>query len=71
MRILAIDVGGTHVKVLATGHRVPRKVASGPAMTARMMVAAVQRLTRDWRYEVWCSMRLAVPLCWDAEAQEA
>jgi len=46
-----IDVGGTHVKVLATGHRAPRKVTSGPAMTARKMVAAVKRMTNDWTYD--------------------
>ncbi|MDQ3776030.1 MAG: hypothetical protein M3461_17575 [Pseudomonadota bacterium] len=32
-RVLVIDVGGTHVKVLATGHRTPREIPSGPAMT--------------------------------------
>ena len=52
MRILAIDVGGTNVKVLLSGSHVPRKVASGPDMTARAMVAAVKQLTRDWRYDV-------------------
>ena len=34
MRVLVIDVGGTHVKVLVTGEREPRKFASGPALTA-------------------------------------
>jgi polyphosphate glucokinase len=43
-RILVIDIGGTHVKVLATGHRTPREIPSGPAMTPRDMVAAVKRL---------------------------
>jgi len=52
VRILAVDVGGTNVKVLLSGPHVPRKVASGPEMTARAMVAAVKQLTRDWRYEV-------------------
>src|SRR5215470_14065698 len=52
MRILAIDVGGTHVKLLATGRRVPVKIASGPRMTPRRMVAAVKRLAESWRYEV-------------------
>ena len=52
MRILAIDIGGTHVKLLATGRRVPVKIASGPRMTPRRMVAAVKRLAEGWRYEV-------------------
>jgi len=49
--VLVIDVGGTHVKILMTGKRVPRKVNSGPTMTARKMVDAVKRLTIDWSYE--------------------
>ena len=52
MNVLVVDVGGTHVKVLATGHRAPRKIPSGPTMTAREMVAAVKRLVPDWRYGV-------------------
>ncbi len=42
-RVLVADVGGTHVKVLATGHR-RREIRSGPTMTAREMIAAVERL---------------------------
>ena len=52
MKILAIDVGGTNVKVLLSGSHVPRKVPSGPQMTARAMVVAVRQLTKDWRYDV-------------------
>ena len=52
MRILAVDVGGTNVKVLLSGSHVPRKVPSGSEMTARAMVAAVKQLTQDWRYDV-------------------
>ena len=44
-KVLVIDVGGTHVKILMTGKRVMRKVNSGPTMTARKMVDAVKRLT--------------------------
>jgi predicted NBD/HSP70 family sugar kinase len=50
-KVLVIDVGGTHVKILMTGKRVMRKVNSGPTMTARKMVDAVKRLTIDWSYE--------------------
>ncbi len=48
--VLVIDVGGTHVKVLATGQREPREVESGATMTAALMVRAVKRLTADWKY---------------------
>ncbi|HEV2299063.1 MAG TPA: ROK family protein [Candidatus Acidoferrales bacterium] len=51
-KILVIDVGGTHVKVLATGQREERKFPSGPAMTAKQMVMAVKSITRDWKYDV-------------------
>jgi polyphosphate glucokinase len=49
-RILAIDVGGTHVKVLATGRRKPVEIPSGPKMTAREMVQKVRQETTGWRY---------------------
>jgi polyphosphate glucokinase len=51
MRVLVIDVGGTHVKVLANGKRVHRQVESGPTMTAEQMVTAVKHLVPDWQYE--------------------
>jgi polyphosphate glucokinase len=52
MEILAIDTGGTHIKVLASGQTQSRMVVSGPTMTAAGMVEAVQKLTADWSYEV-------------------
>jgi polyphosphate glucokinase len=51
MKVLVIDVGGTHVKLLATGRKVPLKIVSGPDMSARQMVAAVLDATRDWGIE--------------------
>jgi len=51
-RVLVVDVGGTHVKLLASGHRTPREIASGPTMTAREMVDDVKRCAADWRYDV-------------------
>ncbi len=50
-RVLVVDVGGTHVKIMATGHREIRKIASGPAMTARRMVSAVRKLAEGWDYD--------------------
>ncbi len=50
-KVLVIDVGGTHVKVLATGQRVARKIDSGPTMTARKMVREVKKGTADWPYD--------------------
>jgi polyphosphate glucokinase len=51
MKILVIDVGGTHVKLLATGQTQRRRLDSGPGLTARMMVAAVKPLVADWKYD--------------------
>jgi polyphosphate glucokinase len=50
MNILAIDVGGTHVKVLASGRRKPLEIPSGPKMTAKEMVRQVRQGTTGWRY---------------------
>jgi len=52
MKVLVIDVGGTHIKVLASGEHEPRKFASGPAMTAKQMVAGVKKATADLKYDV-------------------
>jgi polyphosphate glucokinase len=51
MDVLAIDVGGTHVKVMATGQTEERKVVSGPTMTAAGMVDAVKAMTADWTFD--------------------
>ena len=48
--VLVIDVGGTHVKVLATGQHDELKIPSGSKMTARKMVRDVKRVTKDWEY---------------------
>ncbi len=51
MNVLVIDVGGSHVKILATGQEDVRRFESGPAMTARQMAAGVKKLARDWNYD--------------------
>jgi polyphosphate glucokinase len=51
MRILVIDVGGTHVKMLATGHKRRVELVSGPKMTPSRMVAAVRFATAGWKYD--------------------
>jgi polyphosphate glucokinase len=51
MNVLVIDVGGTNVKILATGHDDARKVPSGPRMTADRMVSAVKTLAKGWTYD--------------------
>ncbi|MGN6585335.1 MAG: ROK family protein [Rhizobiaceae bacterium] len=50
--VLAIDIGGSHVKVMTSIGGEERKAESGPNMTAEDMVAAVKKLARGWRYDV-------------------
>jgi predicted NBD/HSP70 family sugar kinase len=52
LKILVIDIGGTNVKVLATGQKERRRLPSGPKMTPRRMVAGVKKLVADWKYDV-------------------
>jgi len=49
--ILAIDIGGTKLKLLASGQTEPRKTPSGKVMTPGKMIEAVKELTADWEYD--------------------
>ena len=51
MRILVIDVGGTHVKVLVSGASARRVFESGPTLSPAQMVEGVKAITKDWKYE--------------------
>jgi len=51
MKVLAIDVGGTHVKILATDQKTPQKFTSGPKMTAKQMASTVNKLAAGWNYD--------------------
>lgn len=51
-RILAVDIGGTHVKFCVnTGDEV-RKFASGPDLTPSAMCTQLLGMTHDWLYDV-------------------
>ena len=50
--VLVIDVGGTSVKILATGQTESRSFRSGPKLTPRQMVSKVKKLAADWTYDV-------------------
>jgi polyphosphate glucokinase len=52
MNVLAIDIGGTHMKILATGQKERREFESGPKLTPKLMVGGVKKLARDWVYDV-------------------
>ncbi|PYP76011.1 MAG: ROK family protein [Gemmatimonadetes bacterium] len=51
MKILVIDIGGTNVKLLASGQRTPIKVPSGPRLTPRQMVNEVLEATEGWKFD--------------------
>ena len=50
--VLVIDIGGTHVKVFATGHDAKLEFVSGPTLTPNRMVSKVRKLVSDWKYDV-------------------
>ena len=50
-KILAVDIGGTKVKILLTGETEARKARSGKKMTPAKMVETVQELAKGWNYE--------------------
>ena len=60
-QVLVIDVGGTHIKLLATGQTVPVKFDSGLAMTPRVMLAAVRKAAAGWNYSA-VSIGLPAPV---------
>jgi polyphosphate glucokinase len=52
MNVLVVDIGGTHVKVLASGETESRRFDSGPALPPKPMVLQTQKITEDWSYDV-------------------
>lgn len=50
-RVLVIDVGGTNVKMLASGQTEPRRYPSGPTMTPGKMIRVVKKSVRDWKFD--------------------
>ena len=56
--VLVVDVGGSHIKVLATGEPESRRADSGPSLTAAQMVEAAKELADDW---TWDSVSVGIP----------
>jgi polyphosphate glucokinase len=52
MKILVADIGGNHVKLLATGQSQPRKLVSGPLLTPQLMMAGIKGVVSDWDHDV-------------------
>ena len=51
MKILVVDVGGTHIKAIATGRKTPIKIPSGPDVTPRVMVRRLLAAVHDWEFD--------------------
>jgi predicted NBD/HSP70 family sugar kinase len=52
LKVLTIDIGGTNVKILASGQPTRQKFPSGRTLTPSQMVSTVKKLARDWEYDV-------------------
>jgi polyphosphate glucokinase len=51
MNVLAVDVGGTHVKILVTRQKESRRFESGSTLTVKQMVERVKALAAEWKYD--------------------
>jgi glucose-6-phosphate isomerase len=49
--VLVIDVGGSSIKILATGQTERRSFPSGPTLTPDRMISEVKKLASDWNYD--------------------
>jgi polyphosphate glucokinase len=49
--VLAVDVGGSHVKALLSGEGEKRRFDSGPKLTAKEMVEGVLRIAEGWAFD--------------------
>ena len=52
MRVLVVDVGGTHVKLMHSDSPEARKFDSGDGFTPPQVVAGIKAHTADWHYDV-------------------
>jgi polyphosphate glucokinase len=50
--VLVVDIGGSSVKILATGQTQSRSFPSGSTLTPGRMVKGVKKLAADWTYDV-------------------
>src|SRR6478736_5091508 len=57
MNVLAIDIGGTNIKILASGQKEPHKFPSGPTLSPRQMVDGVKKVAVGWNYDVFAISR--------------
>lgn len=68
-RVLAVDVGGSHVKAVLNGVDERRRLASGPKLTAAEMARGVLELVSDWHFEA-VSIGIPAPIVAGRVAKE-
>lgn len=68
-RILVVDVGGTNVKMMVTGHGDVRRFPSGPELTGDAMITGVLATTADWQYDA-ISVGIPAPVINDRVLKE-
>jgi polyphosphate glucokinase len=56
--VLAVDVGGSHVKALASDQHERRRFVSGPTLTAAEMVAGTLQAVEGWS---WDAVTVGIP----------
>ncbi len=56
--VLAVDVGGSHVKALASNRRERRRFVSGPTLTPEEMVAGTLEAAAGWS---WSRVTVGIP----------
>lgn len=56
--VLAIDIGGSHVKIRIPSDPEPRRFESGPTLTPQQMVEGVLGLAKDWKFT---SVTIGIP----------
>ena len=57
-KILVVDAGGTHIKLMVSGSRQRIKIDSGPHYTPRRLIIDIGKYAPDWEYE---AITLGVP----------
>lgn len=50
-KTLVLDIGGSHVKAMATGKRQPVKIESGPDLTPKLMLERLEAVLDGWEYQ--------------------
>lgn len=60
-QVLAVDVGGTNVKIRVEADPEKRSFPSGPTLTPQQMVQGVIELAKDWKYDA-ISIGLPTPI---------